>query len=266
MLHAPTEHGPVWFKANIPELAFEVAILETLAARRPESSPRLLDADRSRGWMLLEDAGHQLNESSLERWAAAVRGYAELQLAVAADADALVEAGVPDRRGRALLDVFALVLDDDRSIRGLDHSEVAALRALMPRLEDAVAAVDELELPNSVQHDDLHPWNVFLRDGDYVVIDWGDACIAQPLLSLSVPLSHAERDAAYIRDAYLAPWTALRPRAELVEAVEPAMLLAHVTGVLKWALIFSGLTDEELGDSRGTIAFRLRHLLEHVYR
>src|SRR3712207_8435497 len=54
---------------------------------------------------------------SLERWIGAVRTYAELQLAVAAEADALRAAGVPDRTGSALIDAYTLVLDDERSVR-----------------------------------------------------------------------------------------------------------------------------------------------------
>jgi hypothetical protein len=48
----------------------------------------------------------------------------------------------------------------------------------------------------------------------------------------------------------------------MVAACSPARLLAHVTGLLKWELINSGLTSEELGSYGDVIPKRLRHLLE----
>ena len=100
-------------------------------------------------------------------------------------------------------------------------------------------------------------------DGRYRFIDWGDASIAQPLLSLYVPLVRVpENDIARARDAYLEPWAALSPRAELVAACDAALLLAQLTGTLKWELISAALTDEERGDYANVIPKRLRYLLE----
>jgi thiamine kinase-like enzyme len=41
-------------------------------------------------------------------------------------------------------------------------------------------------LPRSLVHGDLHPRNIVLRaDGSPVIIDWGNACIAPPMLDLA---------------------------------------------------------------------------------
>jgi phosphotransferase family enzyme len=223
----------------------------------------------------MEDAGVRLsdlhpNGPPLATWEELLRAYAQLQLDVAPAADALVVAGVPDRRLPRLVEGLLRVLDNGRLVRppcgaALDDDELARLRALVPELVDAVELVAALELPDSVQHDDLHAWNVCVRDGGYRFIDWGDACVAQPLLSLSVPLAHAGGGAdatARLRDAYLEPWTALRPRREFLAGCDAAVWLAHVTGVLKWELISSALSDEERAGYEDVIPRRLRRLLE----
>lgn len=42
------------------------------------------------------------------------------------------------------------------------------------------------ELPKSLVHGDMHPENIVLRaDGSPVIIDWGNACVAPPMLDLA---------------------------------------------------------------------------------
>ena len=68
-----TTGGDVWFKANIPLLAYEAAVVDLLAARRPDCVPELLATDLDRGWMLMADGGERLREivereRDLGRW------------------------------------------------------------------------------------------------------------------------------------------------------------------------------------------------------
>jgi Ser/Thr protein kinase RdoA (MazF antagonist) len=180
-----------------------------------------------------------------------------------------VQAGVPDGRSARLVEGFLRVLDDPRLVRPsadltLDDGELARLRALVPRLTEAIDVVAALGVPDSVQHDDLHTANVCARGGRYRFIDWGDTCIAQPLLSLSIPLAVIgdRAPAARARDAYLAPWTSLCPHDDLVAACDAAELLAQITGTLKWEVVSSGLTDEERVGYEDVVPRRLRRLLE----
>jgi hypothetical protein len=270
----PTDGGLLWFKAPVAPLAFEVPLLQLLGERRPESVPRLLAADPDRGWMLMEDAGPRVRDlhpdgTPIAAWEEFLQLYAQLKLDVAPAADVLVAAGVPDGRSASLLDGFLRVLESPRLVQpptdaALDGRELARLRALVPKLTEAIGVLAALDLPDSVQHDDLHTANVCVRDGGYRFIDWGDTCIAQPLLSLSIPLAVIgdAGPAARARDAYLEPWTALRPRRELIEACAAADLLAQVTGVLKWELLSSGLSDDERAGYEDVIPKRLRFLLE----
>src|SRR5262249_14497866 len=55
VLRIPTTGGDVWFKANIPLLVYEAAVVDLLAAPRPDCVPGLLATDLDRGWMLMAD-------------------------------------------------------------------------------------------------------------------------------------------------------------------------------------------------------------------
>ena len=272
-VRVPTDGGILWFKANVPPLAFEVPLVETIAERTPERVPRVLASDGPRGWLLMADAGPILDDlhpdgPPIEIWQEFLRAYAQLQIDVAPATETLVAAGVPDRRLPKLLDPLSQVLENDRLVRptpefALNDDELERLHLLIPKLREATEVLAALDLPDSVQHDDLHGWNVCVHDGGYRFIDWGDACISHPLLSLGVPLWHVGRDRADgPRDAYLEPWTALRPYDELVAACDAAMLLAQITGVLKWELINSALSDEERAGYEDAITLRLRYMLE----
>jgi phosphotransferase family enzyme len=265
----PTDNGLLWFKANIAPLTFELRLIELLAT---QAVPHLVAREPSRGWMLMKDAGTLVSElygeePPLDVWREFLCEYARLQVAAAPAAEKLIAAGVPDRRLPSLLEPFEGVLEDDRLVRPrtdpLTPDQLDRVYALMPKLRESVAALAALGLPDSVQHDDLHPWNVCVDAGRYRFIDWGDACVSQPMLTLEIPLQWVGgKGSAVAKEAYLEPWTVLRAQEDLLAATEAAALLAQVTGVLKWALVNSALNDEErVGYERG-IPRRLRHLLE----
>ena len=278
-LRVPTRHGLVWFKACIAELAHEVTTLELLNARTPDRVPRLLSGDRANGWMLLEDAGERLrdlheSDGQLERWERAAALYAQVQLDVAPDADAFVAGGVPDRRGDRLLAHLERVLADDAALsppndEALTRDEVARARALPPRLAEDVVLLEALGLPASIQHDDVHDGNVFVDGDAFRIIDWGDACVASPLLSLHVMLGVVELrwgpgapEIARVRDAYLEPFTALRSREELAAVMPAVDRLGLAGGAVKWHEIVGSLPEHTRGPFLDGAPYKLRRLLE----
>jgi hypothetical protein len=223
VLRVPTDDGTLWFKATGSALRHEAAVHTILAARSPERVPPLLAADLDRGWLLAADAGRRLREvvaeeRSLVRWHDALDGYARVQLASRADVPALLATGMPHHR----LDDLAAGYADLVGRLGDDVVE--------PRLRDAAdrvgPMVDRLAsygIEETVQHDDLHDGQVFVApDGApgarHRLLDWGDACVSHPFLSLAVTLlgvvawgvddEPGSEDVAPYRDTYLAPFAA----------------------------------------------------------
>ena len=248
VLRIPTHDGPVWFKANMPPLAHEAAVVSLLSRRRPDTVPELIAADLECGWMLQRDAGTRLREAGLDVsvWEEVLPLCAELQIEASSDRDALLTAGVPDRGLTALPALYEALLDDP----DLTADEIARLHALAPRITEECAALAARGIPETIQHDDLHDGQVFVRDGRFRILDWGDSCVAHPFLILTVTLRRLgyllglPEDAAGLRrfrDAYLEPWTRLASRAELLAAVPGALLLGGLSRLLTWREIIAGM-------------------------
>jgi aminoglycoside phosphotransferase (APT) family kinase protein len=102
-------------------------------------------------------------------------------------------------------------------------------------LVDQLAAAG---IPETIQHDDLHDGQVFIRNGDYLVFDWGDAVVTHPFHTLTVTLRAAAwrlglepggLEIIRLRDAYLEPFGRLDQLAPVAET-------AYRTGTLGRAL------------------------------
>lgn len=117
VLRIPTAGGVVWFKATADALRHEIAIVERIAARRPDAGPGVLATNHRAGWMLMADAGEPLRdvvarERSLSRWYDVLPFYAGVQRDLAADVDDLLAAGVPDRRLSTLPAAYERLIDE----------------------------------------------------------------------------------------------------------------------------------------------------------
>lgn len=192
VLRAPTADGPVWFKANGPEQRFEAALVGVLAAERPDAVPPLLAVDAARGWMLMADAGERLREivareRSMARWLEILPLLAGVQVDLAPRADELVALGVPDLRLAVLPAKFEAFLDDVGPTLG-DEALVERALAKVPWVYEACEELASHGIPETIQHDDFHDGQVFVKDGRYLLLDWGDACVSHPFFTLSVTL------------------------------------------------------------------------------
>lgn len=231
VLRVPTTQGDVWFKANADELQFEAAVVSMLATRAPERVPPLLAADLDRGWMLMADAGRRLREvvaeeRSLHRWLDVLPATARIQIAMEPDVDSLLALGVPDMRLATLPDGYACLMDTLQA--------EARFRAAHARVVELCEELATFGITETLQHDDLHDGQVFVRDGRHLIMDWGDACISHPFFTLSVTLEggiawgvddveNSEDTRPYLR-AYLAPY-AERYDGDLVAASRVATRL-----------------------------------------
>lgn len=185
VLKVPTDDGPVWFKANTESLRHEAGIVALLTERCPGAVSPLLAADPASGWMLMDDAGEMLRtvvarERSLECWCDVLEGYAQVQLACEAAVEDLLALGVPDLRLSVLpekYDALMVALDADDRFRDASAT-----------VRDLAADLARYGIHETLQHDDLHDAQVFVRDGTHLLMDWGDACVSHPFFTLAVTL------------------------------------------------------------------------------
>jgi phosphotransferase family enzyme len=213
VFRVPIDGGAAWFKACAPHQAFEVPLTASLSARW-NAVTDVLAHDVERRWLLMADAGEPLNGlgNPPQRWLEILPAYAELQLGEIGHAEEHLANGVPDLRLERLPTLFDELLRADLP---LEPDERATLGAFGPRFAELCAQLADAGIGPSVQHDDLHMNNVYVKDLSLRVLDWGDASIAHPFFSLFETfrflvelngLPEGDPWFARLRDAYLEPW------------------------------------------------------------
>jgi hypothetical protein len=216
VLRVPLADEVAWFKACAPVQAFEPRLTAQLSARWPGRVAEVLGHDEERGWLLLADAGVPLRQlgNPPEMWLAVLPLYAELQRGEASHAREHLAHGVPDLRLALLPTRYDELL---RRELPLEPEEIRRLRAFAPPFAELCGELAAHDLPETVQHDDLHHANVYVHGERLRVLDWGDASIGHPFASLVVTFRFLERinelspDDPWLgrlRDAYLEPWGA----------------------------------------------------------
>lgn len=201
----------------------------------------------------MRDAGDRMRElvaaeASLEGWHPVLDSVARVSLALEDDVETLLAIGVPDLRLAALPARYAALMDETDAV---------------PRFREAAGLVAELSgqlaaygINDSVEHDDLHDGQVFVRDGRHWVLDWGDACVTHPFFVLAVSLQgqlawglddvEDSVDTGPFRDTFLAPYAAAYPHLSYDDLVTAAGLATR----LGWAA--RAVNAHLPGDERGT--------------
>lgn len=279
VIRLPTDRGDHFFKAVWRPLRFEAGLTAALATWVPDVVGVPLAVDPRRGWLLLEDGGQRLREvitkdRDVRHWDRILPRYAELQLALAPHVREALTLGAPDRRARALARQFADLLERPSLLRvglkeGLTATQLHTLRELMGQLR---AWNSELGIvPDTIQHDDLHDGQVFVKDGQYRILDWGDACISHPFFSMSVvarsvaytlKLNPGSREIARLRDIYLEPFTTFASAARLRAIYPTAIRLGWISRALSWAALVPYLSRAQVRRERGDVPRSLGRFLD----
>jgi hypothetical protein len=266
VFRARVDGGVVWFKACAPWQFFEVRLTAALSARR-DAVTEVLAHDLDRGWLLMADAGEPLRAlgNPPERWLEILPTYAELQIDETGHADEHVTLGVPDLRLARLPALYEGLL---RAELPIEAAEKSALETFRPRFLELCEELDSAEIGPTVQHDDLHMNNVYVKDGALRVLDWGDASIANPLFSLFETfrfLSEINRlpadDPWYarLRDAYLEPWGS-----GLRETFELALRIGGLAHAIAWLHQRDALPEADRREFDGSFVHILRLALRRA--
>lgn len=281
-IHIPTDAGSLWFKASGPGASYEGPLLEVL--RRFEIGhvlmPMALHPERP--WLLFEDGGPTFRaarpdgtgDHDLIAWERILRTYAGVQRSVEREAtvSAMLLAGTPDGRPDALLPGLERLVADDRIWRLVQPDErapAAAARARLSglvrerRLTDMVATLEALDIPPTIQHDDLHGGNIFVNQDRVAFFDWGDAAVAHPFSTLTATFNsiahHTGRgldDPVFVRlrDVYTEAWTDVASRARQIEAAGLARGFGGIGKALAWERALADLEADEMDDHGDAVA------------
>ncbi len=233
VMRVPVAGGVTWFKACAQVQSFEPRLTAELYARWPDRVTEVLAVDEARRWLLLGDAGMAVRElgNPPEAWLEALPLYAELQKGEVAHAIDHIGHSVPDLRMAALPAGFERLLEAELPI---DRNHVIRLRDFAPRFTELCAALAELGIRESVQHDDLH----------------------------MAEFNHLAPDDPWfrrLRDAYLEPWGS-----GLEETFELAIRVGWFAHAIAWSRQRDALPAEARPDFDRGFAVVLRRALAQI--
>jgi hypothetical protein len=214
VLRVPLADSVAWFKACAPVQAFEPRLTADLFSRWPDRVPEVLAYHEQRAWLLLADAGMSVGVfgNPPQAWLTALPRYAELQRGEAVYAQEHLAHGVPDLRLATLPALYEELLELNLP---LQQEEIRQLRHFASRFAELCDDLAAYDVPETIQHDDLHHANLYVQDSSTRVLDWGDASISHPFASLVVTFRFLDERRGLapgdpwfprLRDVYLAPW------------------------------------------------------------
>lgn len=187
----PTDTGLVWFKENNPGQAFEASLVAALADLVPDLVVRPLSFRADTGWLLSTDQGTTLGDSSgITDQATRLRLVDELarfQRICAEHERTLHAAGIttagPQDAGRLVRDRLGRLRSLPATHPLRPHGELTArLHRAAGRLEQIATELDP-RIPLTLDHNDLHAYNVFgdAQGGTPLrFFDFGDAVWGHP--------------------------------------------------------------------------------------
>jgi hypothetical protein len=223
-----TGDGPVWLKQVPHFLAHEAAALRY--AGQAGTVPTVLAA--ADGRMLLDHVpGADLYGAGVETRHAIAAEFHPIQ--AGADVDALLAAGVPDRRSGPLLDAIA-------AVAGRRNADLDALVAGLPQ---RFAAIEACGLPDTLVHGDLHPGNVRGDAEHRTIIDWGDSFIGHPAFDI-LRLAEGVDDPGLV-EAWAERWRADVPGSDPLRAVELVRPVAALRSATVYANFLANIEPTE---------------------
>jgi hypothetical protein len=146
--------------------------------------------------------------------------------------------------------------------------KVEEVRLVRQRVVDALLQMGAAEVPDSLNHLDLNPGNVFVDSGKSTFLDWAEATVGNPFFSSEYLRQHfvkvfcAEQETAEpFEQSYVKRWSSILPG----KAIKTMLRVVPLTAIYAFAASALPWHDPDLS-RRHEIAAYLRSLVRRMYR
>lgn len=252
LIRFETTGAAVWFKAIGEPNLREFSITLKLAELFPEFVPEILGTKTEwNAWLSREANGTNLGEArDISFWKEAAADLARLQIESISMLDSILNSGAHDLRAGKLLqsidpffDLVARLMEEQPKVPPptLSRHELGLLKL---RIQDSLALLEDLGIPNTLGHLDLNPWNIIVSVNRCVFLDWAEAYVGAPFFSFEYLLQHFRREvgADAVRESELvnaheAPWRQSLPddlTSEALALTPLAAVFAYAAGTSAW--------------------------------
>jgi hypothetical protein len=232
----------VWFKATGEPNRHELPLTECIARLFPGCVPELLGVHSAwNGWLTREVPGRTLDHHGTELacWSKAAGDLARLEILSIGKQAELLESACMDLRLPRLIEEVDPWIEHMRGLMASQEKQTPApltdpeLTFLRDSLEQACSLLLEFRLPDTLGHLDFNPGNILISAERCVFLDWAEACLTNPLITLEYLREHFRRNCADDRAAtrsliaaYMQPWASLVSPGDLKKAATISPLVA----------------------------------------
>jgi hypothetical protein len=241
LIRIETTGFALWFKATGKPHAHEFAVSVALARLLPNYVPRIVGVHSSwNGWLSEEAPGAPLDQSiDFPAWERAAVHLAELQIASIGKTAELLDEHAKDLQIEGLhkeIDPFLsrmselMAAQEKSNPRPLVESELAALAE---KLNESWVLLRRIGLPATLGHFDMNPGNIVVSENGCVFLDWAEAAVTHPFVTLEYLREHMSRSGIEkptagesLARAYLRPWESFYSPDELARALAFSPLIA----------------------------------------
>ena len=201
LLRFETTGQAVWFKAVGEPNLREFSISAALSRLFPEFVPTVIAIHPAwNGWLTAEFPGSTLDEvSDACTWEQAAQTLAELQIASVGETAELLRAGCRDIRILPLLElvdpfieVMSQLMTQQQKTPPLPLRR-EELRELGRQIKGALTAWARLNVPDTLGHLDFNPGNIVTSADQCIFLDWAEAYVGPPFLTLEYLCEHLLR-------------------------------------------------------------------------
>jgi len=229
-----------WLKAVGAPNTQEFSTTSYLAAECPEYLPRIVAMRSDWHAWVMEEFGASLHSSdSLSEFQTAARRMASLQMRLVGKSEELLRAHFADHRIQRLdsqIDDLIAYLEEAMGRQSSTKAPVlspARLQEIGALLHRACAAMEELNIPDSVLHSDISPGSILGDGAQCVFTDWCEAYVGNPFITLEQLCVHIARKTndpktwrESLIEAYRSPWRDVLTECQIEESLQIVPLLS----------------------------------------
>ena len=271
-----TNRDAVWFKATGEPNRREFPLTLELGAHFPSYVPVSLAARPEwNAWLTLEADGRDLWSSvGPGAWLQAADSLAGLQIASTSCLQQIRDAGAHDARLETLLNKTVPFFSAMEGIMEMQAKpsprrlRVQEIRLVEQRVVEALLEMEVAEVPDTLNHLDLNPGNVFVGSCTSTFLDWAEATVGNPFFSSEYLRQHflkavcvgQELEENFVR-SYLKRWSSIlsgKAIETMLRVVPLVAIYAFAASALPW--------QDRNAYRRNDIAAYFRSLVRRMFR